>query len=66
VICRSHTPWPARSPLRFGATAVVAKDELLALCCTLAEVERLLAASDPLASAEVAAARQRLEGRLAR
>jgi hypothetical protein len=62
----SRCPPAARRRVgRFSAVAVLAKEEVVALCCTLAEAERLLAVSAPQVCAEAADARELLEGRLA-
>jgi hypothetical protein len=55
----------ARS-LHFGRTAVLAKEEVFAVCCTLAEAERLLMSAAPSLCAAAASARELLEARLAR
>ena len=62
--CHSHAP-RSRRPLRFGRTAVLAKEEVFSLCCTLAEAERLLSGAAPSVGAAAASARELLEARLA-
>lgn len=61
---RSRPARPSGAPLRFGATAALSKDEVFALCCTLAEVERLLERTEPALGAAAADAREQLEARL--
>ena len=60
MTCRSHG---LRRPgaLRFAAAAVLAKDEVIAVCCALAEAERLLETAAPSVGEAVAAARELLE-----
>jgi len=65
VTPRARAGGPGDGPLRFGAVAALAKEEVFALCCTLAEVERVLAHTEPALGAATAAARERLEARLA-
>jgi hypothetical protein len=62
---RSPAPRSVRS-LRFGRTAVLAKEEVFAVCCTLAEAERLLVSAAPSVCVAAASARELLEARLAR
>lgn len=62
---RSPVRRSARS-LYFGRTAVLAKEEVFAVCCTLAEAERLLMSAAPSVGAAAASARELLEARLAR
>jgi hypothetical protein len=54
-----------RRALQFSDAAVLAKDEVFAVCCTLADAERLLEAAAPSVGAAAAAARELLEARLA-
>ncbi len=64
MTCRSHGRG-RQGALRFAGSAVLAKDEVFAVCCALAEAERLLEAAAPSAGAAAAAARELLEARLA-
>jgi hypothetical protein len=64
VTCRSHR-LRRQGALHFSGSAVLAKDEVFAVCCALAEAERLLEAAAPSVGAAAAAARELLEARLA-
>jgi hypothetical protein len=51
--------------VRFGRAAVLAKEEVLVVCCILADVEARLAGQAPSVCEAAAAARELLEARLA-
>ena len=64
MTCRSHGR-RRQGALRFGGTALLAKDEVFTVCCALVEAERLLEVAAPSISAAAAAPRELLEARLA-